>query len=238
MGLFPEPPPILYSRTLSTQFFIRGAPDQEESASLYIGPQNDTLLSAPLFMAATPSLAMSLVFIDQNIGSGELTLYSSGFVGGGGTSDQSPITLNIGGIANNGVPITTTVPLFIDGPASVEFSESVNLNIAGGFPIAASGSLSLVVLGDDPTSSNPILESQITSLYIGNFDEHSSNTTLHIETDFNYGNTAPLFIKSSFTSGVIPMNVEGVEVEVDSISLHIQVPVSSGVPLFTRGFLE
>jgi hypothetical protein len=235
MSLFPSD---RYYRSVTTQFFIRGAPDGAESASLYIGPQNDSSLSATLFMAAPPGLAMSLVIGQNTFGSGELTLYSSGFEGGGGISDQSPITLNIGGISNDGVPTTTTVPLFIDGPASVEFNESVDLNIIGGSPIAASGSLSLVVLGDDPTGSNPILESQITSLYIGNFDEHTSNATLHIETDFNYGTTAPLFIKSSFTSGVMPINIEGAEVEADSISLHIKVPVSSGVSLFNRGYLE
>lgn len=231
------PSDILY-RTKTFQFFIRGAPDVSESASLYIGPQNELTSPATLFMAAPPGEAMPLVIGQNTFASGALTLYSSGFEGGGGTDIESQTTLRIAGISNNGVSDVADVPLFINGPASVAFNDSADLHIQGELPLPASGSLALFTSGDSPTTTNPVLEAFATSLYIGHFEEFNTNTTLHMETDFNYGTTSPLFVKSSFSSGVIPINVEGAEIEADSIPLHIKVPVSSGVPLFNRGFLE
>lgn len=231
------PSDILY-RARTTTFFIKGAPDEAGTASLYIGPQFDEESPATLFLAAPPGEVMSLVIGQDTFASGSLTLYTSGFVGGGGSDSQSETTLNIQGTSNNGISETTTIPLFIDGPDSVEFNESADLVIEGEQPLPASGSLTLFMSGDNPTTSNPELEVSSASLYIGNFEEFNSNTTLHMETDFNYGNTTSLFIKSSFASGVMPINVEGAEVETSSIPLNIKVPVSSGVPLFNRGFLE
>ena len=235
MSIFPSD---RYYRARTTQFFIKGAPDESATASLYIGPQYELDTTATLFAAAPPGEAMSLVIGQDTFASGALTLYSSGFQGGGGTDFQSQANLNVAGISNNGIPETTTVHLFIDGPSSVGFNTSADLHIEGEQPLPASGILALFTSGDDPTTSNPVLENLTTTLYIGNYEEFDGSTTLHVETDFNYGKTAPLFVKSSFSSGVIPINVEGAEVETDSISLHIKVPVASGVPLFNRGFLE
>jgi hypothetical protein len=235
MSLFPSD---RYYRSRTTQFFIRGAPDGAEAASLYIGPQYQQDLSATLFMAAPPGETMSLIIGQDTFASGALTLYSSGFEGGGGTDFQSQTTLRVAGIANNGTPDVVDVPLFINGPDSVAFNDSADLNIQGEPPLLASGSLTLFTSGGGPTTTNPVLDTVATSLYIGNFAEYNTNTTLHMETDFNYGTTSSLFVKSSFSSGVIPISVEGAEVEADSIPLYIKVPVSSGVPLFNRGFLE
>ncbi len=227
-----------YYRAATTQFFIKGAPDEAGTASLYIGPQYDLSEPATLFAAAPPGEAITLVIGQNTFASGALTLYSSGFQGGGGTDFQSQTTLKIAGVANNGISTTDNIPLFIDGPSSVGFNQAADLHIGGQPPLPTSGSLTLFTEGGSPTTSNPVLESSQATLYIGHYEEFNDDTTLHIETDFNYGNTTSLHIKSSFSSGVMPINVEGAEVETGSIPLHIKVPVSSGVPLFNRGYLE
>lgn len=61
---------------------------------------------------------------------------------------------------------------------------------------------------------------------------------LYIKTDFNSGNTAPLYIKQVDASGIAPLYMIGVGVQTSNINLYIEAPYVDQTTLYTLGYSE
>ena len=225
----------------SMSAFIKGSPDIGRAITLYIGPQAGDTKEMTLFLAGPPAAQMPLVIGIDTFASGDITLFAQGkqgFVPDGGGSDNEPTTLYIQGTANSGVSVTANTTLVIQGPDFEYDTNETTLFInAAAIPVN-SGQLTLFTEGGSATSSNPELDETQTTLFIRNADAFNDNTTLHLETDFNLGQTTPLFIKSNSPSGVMPLNVEGANIETEQITLLIKPPTTNEITLFNRGYRE
>ena len=62
--------------------------------------------------------------------------------------------------------------------------------------------------------------------------------TLHIETDFDTGNTAPLYIADIVESDDATLTLEGNGSTTDSTTLVMKSPDTQNITLYTKGFLE
>lgn len=213
---------IPVSPILSAELFVRGANVSNDLE------QN----SIPLFLAKQPEGFVPLVIGTDNTVSGQLTLYNNGSQGGGGTDYGSGLTLNIEGTANNGIRLTANPTLFINGPAFDELDINAPLVIDGNMS-TASGTLTFFTSGNGP---QPVASGS--PLFIRNQDSFDVNMPLHIQTDFNMGSTATLFLSSRSGSGLIPLHIDGKLVEEDSITLFIKPPTTSSMSLFNRGYRE
>jgi len=61
---------------------------------------------------------------------------------------------------------------------------------------------------------------------------------LSIKTDFNSGNTAPLYIKQVDASGIAPLYMSGIGVQTSNINLVIEAPYVDQTTLYTLGYSE
>jgi hypothetical protein len=66
----------------------------------------------------------------------------------------------------------------------------------------------------------------------------NGSADLHIETDFNFGATTPLYVKSMAGSGNITLYTSGKTVEDASMNIFIKPPETSSITLFNRGYKE
>jgi hypothetical protein len=223
---------------------IRGAPDATGVAPLYIGPQFEEVNDLDLFMAAPPSQTAPLRIGSDVVASGITTAYLDGIQSFGGTVYEETTPLYIKAIPNSGQPASGVTTLRMLGQATAEETQEAPLYINADQLPAASGDLRTHIIGGDPTSSNPILQDTNTSLFIRNTTELNDGstskpiTTLHIQTDFNLGDTAPLYIKDTTPNVTAPLYLDGKIVASGSAPLNIRTPETEETTIYMIGFLE
>ena len=202
--------------------FIRGAPDIEKTTSLYTGPSSAPDSEFTLFMAAPAGGNASLIIGRTDRDNEDISLY----------------IFNRETVEINPVSTTSSVSLRLLGQPLEEKISQISLHIKAPGSSEKTGTLTFYASGASATSENPIAQEFSANLYIRNGDEYDSNVTLHIETDFNQGDTISLYVKSRDASGVIPMTIEGKTISDNSITLLVKPPVTSETTLFNRGYVE
>jgi len=221
---------------------IKGSPDTSGTAPLYVGPQQPIPSgSITLLSPAHPAADTTLHIGRTANGSGIVTGYIDGVVGGGPGSESfsSDTRLYISGTDGTVVDSLPNSPtLYLDGPPFIRESGNIPLNI-NGTPIVVStgsGSMTFYASGAEATTTNPVVDETFATLYIGNYDEASGIAPLHLETDFNYGETTSLYVNSTISSGVATLEVEGANLYNSGISLFVRTPESGNITIFTKGF--
>jgi len=224
----------------SASLNIRGGPDTEETMPLRIGPQFFVDGNPDLFIAGPEANFMPLRIGNDFFGSGNAVFYVEGREAFGGTFfEDRDTTLYIKAIDNSGSGIQNGTPtLRILGPDTASINENTTLRIKADIIPPVSGVVTTYVSGANPTTSNPILQDANTTLYIRNTATDNNNTTLHIETDFNLGDTTTLFIKDVTPNVATTLHVSGVGFTSEQAPLYIQPPEDEITTLYLTGFSE
>jgi len=223
--------------TANQTLFIKGSPDTEGIAPLYIGPQNPNNQSMDLLLIGPTAGQMSLYINQGNVfSSGQLTTYVGGAVGFGGDAYQGYAPLFVRGF--DGDYDNLQINLYINGPDFEEFNENTSLFIDAGPKTFSSGVLTLYTSGVSSISS-PEIQDGSASLYVKNYDLDNNNIDLHIESDFNLGQTADLYINSTLSSGNITLFTDGETISTEDMPLFIKPPFDTdGVQLFVIGYIQ
>ena len=222
----------------TTSLTIRGGPDASGLAPLRIGPQSESAEELDLYLAAPPSAEMPLFIGYDNDVSGVLTTYLDGEAGFGGASFNSNTSLYVSPVANNGSPLNTNINLRMLGPPFAESIEDIPLYINPSPIPTGSGIVTTYVSGAAASSSSPELADGQTTLFIRNGVDVNNNTTLRIETDFNLGDTAPLYIQQRNPTTVAPLFMSGQTVATTTAPLYIAPPTDDNTTLYLIGFSE
>lgn len=236
--------PFGFQLLKSTTLSIRGAPDALLEAPLRIGPQFESNEELDLFLAAPPSQEMPLRIGSDVLNSGVATTYIDGVQGFGGTPREGDTTLYISPIENNGVSANTNIPLRMLGQATAPETQDATLYINPSDIPIGSGYLTTYVSGANPTNSNPVLQDSNSTLFIRNASAYNDEAVpsptmpLHIETDFNLGETAPLYIKQTTPTKTSSLYIDGTVFASGVTSLYIRTPESDDITTYIIGFLE
>lgn len=217
--------------------FIKASPDTSNTTTLYVGPQTTEAEGMDLFVVGPTPNQMSLFIKQANQpASGQITAYIGGSKSEAFASDeyQGYAPLSVRGFT--GDYSNLEVDLFVSGPGIESLNDNTSLFVDGGPRTFSSGVLTLRTFGEasllDPDSAQAAA-----SLYIKNRQLDNSNMDLHIESDFNAGQTADLFIKSAATSGNITLFTDGQTSSNENIPLFINTPFdTTGIQLFLVGY--
>ena len=222
----------------TTPLTIRGGPDASGIAPLRIGPQGESTEELDLYLAAPPSADMPLFIGFDNDVSGVMTTYLDGEAGFGGSSFNNVTSLYVSPIRNSGAPSSITAPLRMLGQPFAESTEDVPLYINPSPIPTGSGIVTTYVSGAAASSSNPELADGQTTLFLRSSVDNNDNTTLHIETDFNLGDTAPLYIKQTTPTATAPLYLDGQTISTGTAPLYIKPPEDDNTTLYLAGFSE